>query len=229
MSADSGSYYLSWKGRPTGPFTLVQVRTQLAAGEISRAHQIGINGGWQLLDEFLTQHPEEKAAHRVAELQQQEARLRHDYEAQLAAERASRNTAEQAAQKAEERASLAHLVPREPIPPPPLTYAPQLPPPPAPPGPFPADHRPTRTSGLAIAALVLALCCFIPYINFFSWILALAFGHTALAQIKRDPDLDGRGMALTALIITYFLLIVGLTFFVLIVYHGLKFSNYLPL
>jgi hypothetical protein len=227
MSAALGSYYLSWKGRQSGPFTLEQVRKQLASGEISRMHQIGVNGGWQLLDEFLTQHPDEKAAQRVTELQQQEARLRQEYETQLATERASRNSAEQAAQNAEERASLAHLVPREPAPRT-QTYVPHMPAPPLP-SPFPSDHRPTRTSGLAIAALVLALCCFIPYINFFSWILALAFGHTALGQIKRDPDLDGRGMALAALIITYFLLIMGATFIALILYHGLKFSNYLPL
>ena len=62
-----------------------------------------------------------------------------------------------------------------------------------------ASEAPARTSGMAIAALVMGLCNFVPYLNFVTWILALVFGHVALSQMKRDPELGGRGMALAGL------------------------------
>ena len=75
----------------------------------------------------------------------------------------------------------------------------------------------------------MALCNFVPYLGFFSWILALVFGHTALAQMKRDPGLDGRGMAIAGLVITYFLLVMGLTFAVLVFANYQKLPNFFHL
>ena len=115
--------------------------------------------------------------------------------------------------EAERVTSLSHLLP----PPPPPPLQPQYHP-----APGPAHEistavavAPVRTSGLAIAALVMGLCNFVPFLNFVTWILALVFGHIALSQMKRDTALEGRGMAIAGLAITYFLLVLGLTFAVL--------------
>lgn len=91
-------------------------------------------------------------------------------------------------------------------PPPPPNY---LPPPPnyPPPTPYatvgtsPAVPVQTGTSGMAIAALVcgiLALC------TGFTAIGGIIFGHLALNEINRSGGMvQGRGMALTGLIIGY--------------------------
>ena len=64
------------------------------------------------------------------------------------------------------------------------------------------------------------MCGFIPYVNFISWIFALLLGHIALVQIDRNAALTGRWMAITALAITYFLLLAGITYATLMIYHG---------
>lgn len=62
----------------------------------------------------------------------------------------------------------------------------------------------TRTSGLAIASLVcgiLSLVLFwIPWLGFLLGIVAIIFGGVATSQIRRDPDLGGRGMAIAGLV-----------------------------
>ena len=67
-------YYLLWKGRQSGPFSLAVIREQLDAGEINRMHQVGVSGRWIVLGEFLEQQdggPIE--ARRRAEAAQQQA------------------------------------------------------------------------------------------------------------------------------------------------------------
>ena len=78
----------------------------------------------------------------------------------------------------------------------------------------------TRTSGIAVAAIIAGLCCVIPYVNWIAWIPALALGHIALAHIDRDSLLDGRWMAVVALVAGYFLVIMGGTYVALALYHG---------
>jgi hypothetical protein len=68
------------------------------------------------------------------------------------------------------------------------------------------------TSGMAIASLVLSLCFFIPFVNFVHWLLALIFGHIALVQIKRNPAIGGRGLALAGVIISYVWLLFAFAF-----------------
>ncbi|MHC4111267.1 MAG: DUF4190 domain-containing protein [Planctomycetota bacterium] len=60
--------------------------------------------------------------------------------------------------------------------------------------------KPTRTSGLAIASLVLSLV--IP----FGCIPAIVCGHIALRKIGKDAMVQGRGLALAGLIIGYVVL-----------------------
>lgn len=61
-----------------------------------------------------------------------------------------------------------------------------------------------RTSGIAIASLVcgiLSLVLFwIPWLGFLLGVLAIIFGGVAIGQIRRDPNLGGRGMAIAGLV-----------------------------
>ncbi|GAA3550890.1 hypothetical protein GCM10022419_033980 [Nonomuraea rosea] len=61
---------------------------------------------------------------------------------------------------------------------------------------------PSRTNGLAIAALVTGLTGFLTC--GFTSILAVIFGHVSLSQIRRDGA-DGRGMALAGVILGWVL------------------------
>ena len=69
------------------------------------------------------------------------------------------------------------------------------------PGPGPVQGYPQRTSGMAIASLVLGLipCMCVPSL------LAIIFGHIALSKIANsNGQLKGRGMAIAGLILGYF-------------------------
>jgi Tfp pilus assembly major pilin PilA len=59
----------------------------------------------------------------------------------------------------------------------------------------------TRTSGLAVTCLVLAIAGFL--IPIICHLLAIVFGHISRSQIKKDPSLSGGGIALAGLIISY--------------------------
>jgi len=72
----------------------------------------------------------------------------------------------------------------------------------------PAPQKPT--SGLAIGGFVCGLLMFIPGLNFIAWLPALILSHLALGEIRRDPELGGRGLAVAALWITYIILGLGL-------------------
>ena len=61
-----------------------------------------------------------------------------------------------------------------------------------------AQAGPVRTSGLAIASLVLALA-----LGPFGFIPAVICGHLALRKIEKDMSLRGRGLAIAGLIIGY--------------------------
>ena len=70
--------------------------------------------------------------------------------------------------------------------------------PPPPPG-F-TGYRAARTSGLAIASMVLGIV----WLFWLGSILAVIFGHVALSQIKRSMGaLSGRGMAIAGLALGY--------------------------
>lgn len=61
-----------------------------------------------------------------------------------------------------------------------------------------------RTSGLAIASLVCGLMGFITC--FITAIPAVICGHLALSEMRRDPQVDGRGMAIVGLVTGYLIL-----------------------
>ena len=88
---------------------------------------------------------------------------------------------------------------------------------------------PPRTSGMAIASMVLGitavvsppfscLCCCVPGVVLA--VLAIVFGHTARGQIRSSQGmLSGNGMALAGLVCGY--LSVAIHLFAFIVYAGL--------
>ena len=57
----------------------------------------------------------------------------------------------------------------------------------------------SRTSGLAIASLVLGIL----WLYWIGSILAVIFGHIAINQAKKDPALRGKGMAIAGLVLGY--------------------------
>ena len=66
-------------------------------------------------------------------------------------------------------------------------------------GVYPFAAAPGRTSGLAIASMVLGIV----WIYWIGSILAVIFGHIALGQAKKDPTLRGKGMAVAGLVLGY--------------------------
>ena len=99
-----------------------------------------------------------------------------------------------------------------PFPQPPPGWQPGNSMPPPPPGWSPGvQHyvQQGRTSGLAIASMVLGIV----WVYWIGSILAVIFGHVALSQIKKDPNVRGRGMAIAGLVLGYVgiaLLIIGI-------------------
>jgi len=67
-----------------------------------------------------------------------------------------------------------------------------------------------KTSGFAITSLVLSVvglfCCTLLVFN----IGGIVFGHLALNQIKKNPAIGGRGLAIAGLIVGYLGLILGI-------------------
>ncbi len=73
-----------------------------------------------------------------------------------------------------------------------------------------AASRPT--SGLAITAMVCGIAGIVLFwaiIPVLASIVAVITGHMALGQIKRDPALGGRGMAIAGLILGYLVVAIG--------------------
>jgi hypothetical protein len=79
----------------------------------------------------------------------------------------------------------------------------------------------TRTSGLAIASLVLGILSV-----FFSplGILAIIFGGVAISQTGKDTTLGGRGMAITGLVLGIVIIAIWI---IAIVFWGAIFSTFL--
>jgi hypothetical protein len=189
---------------------LSAIREKLGSGEISRMHQVNFKGQWMVLDEFLEKHDgSDPAARRQAALQKRKERLRRTFEndsSGLIPEPFSQDDSA----SGDPLSPLSRLLPRplfpgqdEPLP-----------------LPEPDPAEPARTSGLAIASLVMAFCNFVPYLNFVTWIAALICGHIALSQIDENPGLKGRGLAIAGLLITYFLLIMAIALAVLLLSHN---------
>jgi hypothetical protein len=179
------AHHLRWKGQVTGPHTLEDIRGLLATGEVSRMHQIEHGGMWRPLDEFLRETEESESARAMASARQDELDRRR-MERELADERIRTAALEQQfawlQEKQSRQSEKVRVIPKR------------------------------RTSNLAVAAFVVSFCSFIPYVNFVSWIPALILAHAALAEMDRDPNLDGRSLAQGAIVISCTFLVLGVLF-----------------
>jgi hypothetical protein len=189
------SHTLRWKGKVTGPHTLEEIRTLLSAGQVSRMHQIEHGGEWRSLDEFLRETEELDRARAAATAAQEEINHRR-MQRELANERMRTAAMEQQFAWLQEK----QLRERGKV----------------------KEIPKRRTSNLAVAAFVISFCCFIPYVNFVSWIPALILAHAAQAEMDRDPNLTGRSLAQGAIVLSSTFLVVGVLFLLAIAAGMLK-------
>ncbi len=82
MTADP-LHTIVWKGVSLGEFSLVQIRQKLAAGEISRMHQVKSNGHWISVGEFIDARRVEETRKANAEAHAKEQQIRRAYEQEL--------------------------------------------------------------------------------------------------------------------------------------------------
>lgn len=58
-----------------------------------------------------------------------------------------------------------------------------------------------RTSGISVAAMVCGICALvIPFTWFVLGLLAVIFGGVGISQTSKNPNLGGKGMAITGLV-----------------------------
>ena len=104
-----------------------------------------------------------------------------------------------------------------------MTTEPQLPPvsPPPSPAPYPA---PRQTSALAITSLVSGILgwTLLPVLGS---IAAVICGHMARAEIRRDPNLDGDGMAVAGLVLGWVSIALGVLAILLVIVAILFFGG----
>ncbi len=68
-----------------------------------------------------------------------------------------------------------------------------------------------KTPGIAIASLILGIVSALGGVFFIlPMVLAVVFGHLALSRIRRDPALEGSGLAITGLVLGYGSILIGL-------------------
>jgi hypothetical protein len=79
-----------------------------------------------------------------------------------------------------------------------------------------ANQPVRRTSGLAVAAMVCGICGWLfgwlPGIGFVLLLLGIIFGGVAMGKTGRDPNLGGKGMAITGLVLG----IVGIVMWIIV-------------
>jgi hypothetical protein len=187
MSADP-QLPLQWRGQSYGPWTYAEIHQRLIEGEIHSLYQVRVEGAWMPLRDHIEQTEaatlQQQAADRAARIRQQEA--------------------EKVVQvRVRGRGHIEGPIKRpNPFANPPPVYVKGA----SPLSQSSMDYSPAEiapTCWLAVAAFVVSCCSFVPYLNLVSWLPSLVLGHLAMAQIQQEPDMEGRGLALGALIIAY--------------------------
>jgi hypothetical protein len=195
-------HQLQWRGRSSGPWTLTQIREALDSGTIHSLYRICVSGEWLTLRDYLEQidavELERRAATLGMNLRQKEAEKPRDHAFPI------RRT-----MGFETQVSRPNFFGK----PPPVFIK------------GAADTRSSvmddgitepPTCWLAVAAFVVSCACFVPYLNLVSWLPGIVLGHLALQKLERQPTLEGRGLAVGALIVSYatiiFAVVTGLLF-----------------
>ena len=91
----------------------------------------------------------------------------------------------------------------------------------------PQYHAQGQTAPLAIAALVLGIASLIPYLGCLTCIPAIVCGILAIRQIKANPGLGGKGMAIAGIVLGCFLMFVALlgTIAALVIPNMMQYQN----
>lgn len=196
MTADS-KFLLLWRGISHGPWTDEEIQKRLSDGEIHSLFQIQVAGEWMPLREHLEKTQAASLQQRALEMA---ARIRQQESEKPETERPNTRGGR-----------LTGQVKRpDPFANPPPVFTKSA-----------TQEMHTRellvdeaqTCWLAVIAFVVSCCSFVPYLNLVSWLPSLVLGHLALLQIQRNPALEGRGLAVGALIIAYAMLVfAGLCF-----------------
>jgi hypothetical protein len=185
-------FQLQWRGKSHGPWTYAEIQERLAEGEIHSLYQVRIDSVWMPLRDYVEQIEavalQQQASDRASRIRQQEA------EKVVKARARGRGPIEGPIKKSNPFAN-----------PPPVFVkgASSLP---LSSGEF-SHSEIASTCWLAVAAFVVSCCSFVPYLNLVSWLPSLLLGHLALAQIRREPSMEGRGLALGAVTIAYLMLV----------------------
>lgn len=202
-------HQLQWRGQTLGPWPLDRIRAALESGEIHSLYRIEVNGAWMPLREHLEVVDAGRLARRAAELGARdgmtalakqtpfpslcEAGLEAAKGAADFFGRAEKNTLFEPRRTAQTGAKTR-----------PMTQAA---------GVVTADEL-APTCWLAVAAFVISCSGLLPYLNLIAWLPGIVLGHLALRETDRQPVLEGRGLAVGALIISYsilaFALVTGL-------------------
>jgi hypothetical protein len=190
-------HQLQWRGRSAGPWTLAQIRAALDSGEIHSLYRVCVDGEWLALRDYLEQVDAADLARRAAELG---SNLR-----QKELEKPAVFTP-----LAQKRTLGFGTQVQRPNPfgnPPPVLIKIALQSRLDAASPDTAmESASPPTCWLAVTAFVISCAGFVPYLNLVSWLPSIILGHIALAQIRRQPVLEGRGLALGAVIIGYAIL-----------------------
>lgn len=190
MSSES-QFQLQWRGKSYGPWTYAEIHEHLIEGEIHSLYQVRIEGVWMALRDYIEQTEaatlQQQAADRAQRIRQQEA------EKVVKVRPQGRGRIEGPIKRPDPFAN-----------PPPVFVKGASSDSVASIDFSHSDIAPT--CWLAVAAFVVSCCSFVPYLNLVSWLPSLVLGHLALAQIRSEPSMEGRGLALGALIIAYFML-----------------------
>ena len=187
MSVDT-QFQLQWCGKGHGPWTYAEIQERLISGEVHSLYQVRVDGAWMPLRDYIEQIEaaalQQQAADRAARIRQQEA------ETLVKVHARGRGPIEGPIKKPNPFAN------------PPPVFVKGASPLPLSSSDF-SDSEIAPTCWLAVAAFVVSCCSFMPYLNLVSWLPSLVLGHLALMQIKREPSMEGRGLALGAVVIAY--------------------------
>jgi len=82
---------------------------------------------------------------------------------------------------------------------------------------IPPGHLPMQTSGVAVTSMVLGILTYIIG-GVFTAIPAVICGHVAKAEMRRNPNLGGRGMAIAGLAMGYLAIVITLVIVVFLAF-----------
>lgn len=179
MDEDITDAYISWQAAVSGPYSFKEIRSMLKLGKVHSLYRIQVDGEWVLLRD------------RLADIDRMARAPTKDAAPQL---RVSNRSID--GQSSPPPIPLARVVPEDgdfALP----TVVPS----------FAATHSldpaSSPATGIATASFILSLCFFIPILNGITQLLALIFGHLALAQMGSSQSGKSRNLASTGLWITY--------------------------